>query len=255
MLNPTDLSFQATARAYRTLLAGNADRALTFSSFAVVLLRAGELHLALMNDGLIDIGNALPLTDELWDTERGCWSAHASAELTLGTVNYPMMVKISGHNICSFNVDSVRFTFEGGDIQDPTSSECGRFATPPSYYGFRQLKSSVWELDIGEGDVLQLAGDTLLRRNQTGDILGRVLISQIQFDFESDTVDQVTTQLSDALTRALHVSSGMIEYPVPSSLAEAVAEGFKLGMFEVIGNGIARITAKGRIKAQGGVSV
>lgn len=255
MLNTNDLSFQTTSQAYRILLAGSADRALSFSSFAVVLLRAGELHLALMNDGLVDIGNALPLSDELWDIARGCWSAHASAEHTLGTVNYPVAVNISGHNICSFNAGSVRFTFEGDDIQDPTISECGRFPTPPSYYGFRQLKSSVWELDIGEGDVLQLAGDTFLRRNQAGDILGRVLISQIQFDFESDTVDQVATHLSDALSRASHVSSGMIEYPVPSSLAEAVAEGFKLGMFEVIGNRIARITAKGRIKAQGGISV
>lgn len=44
----------------------------------------------------------------------------------------------------------------------------------------------------------------------------------------------------------------MVEYTVPSLTADAIAKGFKLGLFEVIGNGLARITAKGKEVAANG---
>ncbi|MBM5458660.1 hypothetical protein H8F21_13905 [Pseudomonas sp. P66] len=252
MLNSCNLSFQAVTQAYHTILDGKADKALSFTSYTVVLVRAGELHLALNNGGAINIGNSLQLTEEHWDCERGCWSAHASSEFTTSSASFPLLLDITGSTITSFNVDALRFTFEGDDIQDPTLSECGRFTMSPSYYGFNQIDGGAWELAIGEGDLLQLAGDAFIRMNQAGEITGRVLLSEVKFDFESDPDAKPASYLPEALARAARTSTGMIEYTVPSLMATAIAEGYKLGLFEVIGNGLAHITEKGKLKVQGG---
>lgn len=246
MLIPSDLTFQSITEAYAKILSDNPGKALTYTSFAAVLLRGGQLHLALMRDQAIHLGSASPLTEERWDPARNCWLDHASPEVSSATLNFPELFELSGRTVMSFNAGAVRFEFEGDSIQDPTISECGRFPTVPSYYGFTQLRGGAWELALQDGSSIYLKDQVLCLMNITGDIIGRVLLSEIVFDYDVEFKKAEASWLPEALANAAKTSSGMIEFAVPSRTAEAVAEGFKLGLFEIIGNGIAQITDAGK---------
>lgn len=227
-------AFQTAAEAYDNKLAGRTDLAIIVSPVSVVFLRDRTLHLGLFQNGVIDIGNAQELSEDLWSTQAPLLS-HKSA-----------IIDISALNIASFNCDQVRFEFEGDDIQDPTMSECGRFDTTPDYYGFQKTSAGIWWKRIEGEDTLILDGTSFARANPVGEFVGRVLLSEVAFDCEYDPDAKPTDHLPETLARAARTTSGMVEYAVPSLTADAIAKGFKLGLFEVIGNGLARITVKGK---------
>lgn len=227
-------AFQLAADAYDEELAGRTDLAISVSPVSVVFFRDRRLHLGLSQQGVIDIANSLPLTEDLWNSHAPLLSDTSP------------VIDISALNVASFNCDQVRFEFEGDDIQDPTMSECGRFDTTPDYYGFQQTSAGIWWKRIEGDDTLVLDGTAFARANPVGEFVGRVLLSEVAFDCEYDPDVQPTDQLPETLARASRTTSGMVEYAVPSLTAGAIAKGFKLGLFEVIGNGLARITAKGR---------
>lgn len=233
-------AFQTAADAYDNELAGRTDVAINISPVSVVFFRDRALHLGLFQDGVIDIGNAQPLTEDLWNTQAPLLTNKSS------------VIDISALNIASFNCDQVRFEFEGDDIQDPTLSECGRFDMTPDYYGFQKTSAGIWWKRIEDGDTLILDGTSFARANPVGEFVGRVLLSEVAFDCEYDPDAKPTDHLPETLACAARTTSGMVEYAVPSLTADAIAKGFKLGLFEVIGNGLARITAKGKEVAANG---
>jgi hypothetical protein len=240
MTSTTLTAFQIAENAYDNELAGRPDLAIIISAVSVVFFRDRTLQLALYQNGVIDIGNALQLTEDLWTSQAPLLSSNST------------IIDISALNIASFNCDQVRFEFEGDDIQDPTMSECGRFDRTPDHFGFQKTSAGIWWKRIEGEDTLILDGTAFARANPVGEFVGRVLLSEVAFDCEYDPDANPTDHLPETLARAARTSSGMVEYAVPSLSADAIAKGFKLGLFEVIGNGLARITAKGKDVATNG---
>lgn len=242
MTATTQTTYQMAADGYNDLLAGRTDLAIIISPVSVVFSRDRSLHLGLFQNGVIDIGNALLLTEGLWSSQVQQLSSSST------------VIDISALNIASFNCDQVRFVFEDNDIQDPTMSECGRFDMTPDYYGFQKTPAGIWWKRIEDDYTLILDGTAFALANPVGEFIGRVLLSEVAFDCEFDPDAEPTDHLPDTLAGAARTTSGMLEYAVPSLTADAVAKGFKLGLFEVIGNGLARITAKGKNVAANGKS-
>lgn len=248
MLTTSELTYKSITEAYTAILKAKPGQALTYTSFAAVMIQGGQLRLALMQNSVIDLGTACDMTEDRWDHVRNCWVDHASVEVTAATASFPVLLEVSGKTIATFNARAIQFEFEGDCIQDPTLSECGRFTTSPSYYGFSQLPDEVWNLSLPDGNSIQLNGQILTLVTAGGEITGRVLLSEIAFNSEIEPEEILGSRLPETLASAARTTSGMIEYAVPSLTADAVAEGFKLGLFEIIGNGVAQITEQGKHK-------
>ncbi|SBW84523.1 hypothetical protein PVE_R2G0497 [Pseudomonas veronii 1YdBTEX2] len=246
MTATTQTTFQQAADAYTELLAGRTDKAITLSPIAVVLLRGGSLHLALSQGGMVDLNNAVQLTEDQWSCHTLVRQQQSTNETSVTPQGLLTLVDITARNITSFNCEFVRFVFEGDDIQDPTMSECGRFDIKPDYYGFELSQAGVWSRAIEGENTLLLDDKAFALMNGVGEFVGRVLLSEVAFDCEFDPDALPTDHLQETLAGAARTTSGMVEYAVPSLTADAIAKGFKLGLFEVIGNGMARITAKGK---------
>lgn len=171
--------------AYAALLANYRGQALRLDPAHVALRRDGKLLIAPMKEGKVDLGATADLDPSSLVAAAGDWSKE-KADLIIKAVTSPEYVALDPANLCDFNVDALRFVFQGDNIQNPTVSECGRFEESPEYYGFGELHGGEWSLRLDDGHRLQVDRHykSFSRFDALGEVLAHVTIDAIVFDCE-----------------------------------------------------------------------
>lgn len=185
MLPNQRLNLTMLCAAYGALLERKRGQSLRLNPDHVALKRDGKLLIAPIKNCKVDLGATAELDPNSLVTATGDWSKEKAA-VTIKAVTGPEFVALDPANLCDFNVDALRFVFEGDNIQNPTVSECGRFEESPAYYGFGELHGGGWSLGLDDGDRLQVDRHykTFSRIDALGEVVAHVTISAIVFDCE-----------------------------------------------------------------------
>lgn len=185
MISGQQPNLSTLCAAFAALLKEYRGTALRLNPDHVAVQRGGKLLIAPVREGKVDLGATMELDANSLVAATGDWNKEKAA-VTIQAVTRPEFVALDPANLCDFNVDALRFEFEGDTIQNPTVSECGRFAESPGYYGFGELHGGGWSLGLDDGDRLQVDRHykTFSRIDALGDVVGHVTISAIVFDCE-----------------------------------------------------------------------